>query len=89
MTATQTSGQATVIAVYPDHASAEDVVRRSRGADMGDTHCYERRDGHRLPHDPLRAIVAPRPIGWPVQQQQSHSDSSQLGVHPGSKKVKP
>jgi flavin reductase (DIM6/NTAB) family NADH-FMN oxidoreductase RutF len=25
---------------------------------------YEPRDGHRLAHDPLNAIVAPRPIGW-------------------------
>jgi uncharacterized membrane protein len=28
MTATKTDGRATVIATYPDHASAEDVVRR-------------------------------------------------------------
>src|SRR5215471_17015695 len=28
MTATKTEGQATVIAVYPDHASAEDAVRQ-------------------------------------------------------------
>jgi hypothetical protein len=28
MTATRTDGRATVIAVYPDHASAEDAVRR-------------------------------------------------------------
>ncbi len=27
-------------------------------------HYYEPRDGHRLPHDPFNAIVAPRPIGW-------------------------
>ena len=27
-------------------------------------HFYEPQDGHRLPHDPLNAIVAPRPIGW-------------------------
>src|SRR5690606_6929848 len=27
-------------------------------------HFYEPRDGHRLPHCPLKAIVAPRPIGW-------------------------
>lgn len=27
-------------------------------------HFYEPREGHRLPHDPLNAIVAPRPIGW-------------------------
>jgi len=25
---------------------------------------YEPKDGHRLPHDPFKAIVAPRPIGW-------------------------
>ena len=27
-------------------------------------HYYEPSQGHRLPHDPLNAIVAPRPIGW-------------------------
>ena len=27
-------------------------------------HFYEPRLGHRLPHDPFNAIVAPRPIGW-------------------------
>jgi len=31
---------------------------------MIDWHFYEPRDGHRLPHDPLNAMVAPRPIGW-------------------------
>ena len=31
---------------------------------MGDTHFYEPALGHRLSHDPLNAIVAPRPIGW-------------------------
>lgn len=25
---------------------------------------FEPRNGHGLPHDPFRAIVAPRPIGW-------------------------
>jgi len=25
---------------------------------------YRPRDGHGLPHDPLKAIIAPRPIGW-------------------------
>jgi flavin reductase (DIM6/NTAB) family NADH-FMN oxidoreductase RutF len=29
-----------------------------------DTHFYEPRHGHGLPHDPFKAIVAPRPIGW-------------------------
>jgi flavin reductase (DIM6/NTAB) family NADH-FMN oxidoreductase RutF len=28
------------------------------------SHFYEPRNGHRLPHSPLNAIVAPRPIGW-------------------------
>jgi flavin reductase (DIM6/NTAB) family NADH-FMN oxidoreductase RutF len=27
-------------------------------------HFYEPTAGHRLPHDPFNAIVAPRPIGW-------------------------
>jgi flavin reductase (DIM6/NTAB) family NADH-FMN oxidoreductase RutF len=27
-------------------------------------HSYEPRQGHRLPHDLLNMIVAPRPIGW-------------------------
>lgn len=27
-------------------------------------HFYRPADGHRLPHDPFNAIVAPRPIGW-------------------------
>jgi flavin reductase (DIM6/NTAB) family NADH-FMN oxidoreductase RutF len=27
-------------------------------------HSYEPRAGHGLRHDPLNAIVAPRPIGW-------------------------
>ncbi|WP_305097032.1 flavin reductase family protein [Croceibacterium aestuarii] len=31
---------------------------------MADYHSYEPAAGHRLPHDPLNAIVAPRPIGW-------------------------
>ncbi len=31
---------------------------------MIDTHFYEPAQGHRLPHDPFKAIVAPRPIGW-------------------------
>ncbi len=28
------------------------------------THFYRPAEGHRLPHDPFNAIVAPRPIGW-------------------------
>ncbi len=29
-----------------------------------DHHFYRPSEGHRLPHDPFNAIVAPRPIGW-------------------------
>lgn len=29
-----------------------------------DSHWYEPRDGHGLRHNPFKAIVAPRPIGW-------------------------
>jgi len=29
-----------------------------------ETYFYEPRKGHGLPHDPFKAIVAPRPIGW-------------------------
>ncbi len=31
---------------------------------MNPIHSYDPAIGHRLPHDPLKAIVAPRPIGW-------------------------
>jgi predicted pyridoxine 5'-phosphate oxidase superfamily flavin-nucleotide-binding protein len=31
---------------------------------MRDTHFYEPNEGHQLPHDPFKAMVAPRPIGW-------------------------
>jgi len=31
---------------------------------MSDFHFYEPGGGHGLPHDPFKAIVAPRPIGW-------------------------
>lgn len=31
---------------------------------MSEWHFYEPSAGHRLPHDPFKAIVAPRPIGW-------------------------
>jgi flavin reductase (DIM6/NTAB) family NADH-FMN oxidoreductase RutF len=31
---------------------------------MTDFHSYRPASGHNLPHDPLNAIVAPRPIGW-------------------------
>ncbi|GAB0114676.1 flavin reductase family protein [Acidisoma sp. C75] len=31
---------------------------------MTESYFYEQAAGHGLPHDPLKAIVAPRPIGW-------------------------
>jgi len=31
---------------------------------MTEAHFYEPSHGHRMQHDPLKAIVAPRPIGW-------------------------
>jgi flavin reductase (DIM6/NTAB) family NADH-FMN oxidoreductase RutF len=31
---------------------------------MPEHHFYEPRQGHGLRHDPLNAIIAPRPIGW-------------------------
>ena len=31
---------------------------------MPDFHFYEPSQGHNLSHDPFKAIVAPRPIGW-------------------------
>ena len=38
--------------------------RPTSAADMRDEHFYEPAQGHGLAHDPLNAIVAPRPIGW-------------------------
>jgi flavin reductase (DIM6/NTAB) family NADH-FMN oxidoreductase RutF len=34
----------------------------------GEYHYYEPSQGHRLPHDPLNAIIGPRPIGWIATQ---------------------
>ncbi len=31
---------------------------------MSQLHFYRPRDGHGLPHDPFKSIIAPRPIGW-------------------------
>lgn len=31
---------------------------------IGNRHSYSVRNGHGLPHDPLPAILGPRPIGW-------------------------
>ncbi|MBV7486491.1 flavin reductase family protein [Bordetella sp. BOR01] len=33
-------------------------------ASAASTHFYEPSKGHRLPHSPFKAIIAPRPIGW-------------------------
>jgi flavin reductase (DIM6/NTAB) family NADH-FMN oxidoreductase RutF len=45
-----------------------------------DTHFYEPRDGHGLPHDPFNAIVGPRPIGW----VSSRGASGQINLAPYS-----
>lgn len=34
-------------------------------------HSYATKDGHGLPHDPFKAIIAPRPIGWISSQDSS------------------
>jgi len=34
-------------------------------------HSYEPKNGHGLPHDPFKAIVGPRPIGWIASQSQA------------------
>ena len=31
---------------------------------MNDYHSFDPALGHGLPHDPIKAIIAPRPIGW-------------------------
>lgn len=50
----------------PTHEElAFDVLSRPcKLSDMSEFHSYEPRIGHRLAHDPLKAIVEPRPIGW-------------------------
>jgi flavin reductase (DIM6/NTAB) family NADH-FMN oxidoreductase RutF len=40
------------------------AVTRRREYEVTELHSYAVADGHRLPHDPFKAIVAPRPIGW-------------------------
>lgn len=45
-----------------------------------DTHFYEPRLGHGLPHDPFNAIVGPRPIGW----ISSHDTQGVLNLAPYS-----
>lgn len=43
-------------------------------------HFYEPASGHGLPHDPFKAIVAPRPIGW----ISSHAGDGTLNLAPYS-----
>lgn len=31
---------------------------------MKNYHSYDPSEGHRLPHNPIKAIIAPRPVGW-------------------------
>ena len=39
---------------------------------MSDTfYSYQLSNGHGLPHDPFKAIIAPRPIGWIASENQS------------------
>ncbi|MFZ4285115.1 flavin reductase family protein [Variovorax sp. HJSM1_2] len=45
-----------------------------------DSHFYEPRLGHGLPHDPFNAIVGPRPIGW----ISSHDTEGRLNLAPYS-----
>src|SRR5258706_6705393 len=40
------------------------MTRYDQAADRAAIYFYARRQGHGLPHDPFKAIVAPRPIGW-------------------------
>jgi flavin reductase (DIM6/NTAB) family NADH-FMN oxidoreductase RutF len=47
---------------------------------MSDAYFYEPSQGHGLRHDPLNAIVAPRPIGW----ISSRSADGQLNLAPYS-----
>lgn len=35
-----------------------------RAGDQYDYHCFEPATGHGLKHNPMQAIIAPRPIGW-------------------------
>jgi flavin reductase (DIM6/NTAB) family NADH-FMN oxidoreductase RutF len=49
---------------FPPGATGRVCRDISAGAGMTDTHFYDPRHGHGLPHDPFKAIVAPRPIGW-------------------------
>jgi len=43
---------------------ANGVSMLEQDGSSSDVYFYDPRDGHGLPHDPFKAIVAPRPIGW-------------------------
>ena len=45
-------------------ADIDDVNAGTDGAVADEYHSYCPEEGHGLPHDPLVAIVGPRPIGW-------------------------
>src|SRR5439155_14941903 len=49
-----------------DPQSGGAISRRRKGTTMivRDFHYYEPAEGHGLSHNPLNALVAPRPIGW-------------------------
>src|SRR5512133_3291340 len=47
---------------------------------LDNSHFYEPRLGHGLPHDPFNAIVGPRPIGW----ISTHSTQGALNAAPYS-----
>lgn len=51
----QGGGTAVLDGASPDGARCHAVT---------ETHFYEPAAGHGLPHDPFKAIVGPRPIGW-------------------------
>jgi flavin reductase (DIM6/NTAB) family NADH-FMN oxidoreductase RutF len=53
-----TAGQAVIVS---DSAGASKVT--DMPGERAD-HFYEPAQGHGLPHDPLNAIIGPRPIGW-------------------------
>lgn len=49
---------------WPLHGPLCDIWASGMLVAMDDIHFYEPATGHGLPHDPFKAIVAPRPIGW-------------------------
>src|SRR4051794_35627112 len=51
-----------VVAAHPEDST--DMSPFEHAAAPADIHFYDPRLGHGLPHDPFKAIVAPRPIGW-------------------------